>query len=93
MKKVLLIVPFVLSACSCLPEKEPETIVKVEYITKLPPAETLTIPPKVDLPPVNEKGEMMQSDIAEWVLKTEKRMRLLENKIIGIGKFYYQDNN
>ena len=93
MKYVVLASALLLSGCFTLPQKEPETVVKVEYITKLPPKELLALPPKNAQPPVNDKGEMMQSDIAVWVLEQEKRMRQLENMIIGIGKFYYQDNN
>jgi hypothetical protein len=57
---------------------------RVEYVLRTPPAEFFTIPDQVkniDLETAK------QSDIARWVLATEKRVYELENKILGIASF------
>lgn len=64
---------------------EPQIVVKQEYIIKLPPAELLKIPPKVaDL----DVDKAQQSDVAKWIAETVDRMDSLENQVIGIGKFF-----
>lgn len=94
MLKQIIVIGMLASLTGCgifSSKKEVETVVKVEYVFKLPPAESLKLPPKVEPPKVNENGEMMQSDIAVWVLQQQKRMNELENKIIGIAKYYYPE--
>lgn len=64
---------------------EPPIVTKQEYIIKVPPADLLKIPPKVkDL----DVDTAKQSDVARWINETVDRMDKMENQIIGIGKFF-----
>ena len=94
MMRNILIATLVIGISGCgmfSTKKEVETVVKVEYVLKLPPVELMKLPPKIEPPKLNDNGEMMQSDIAVWILNQQKRMNELENKIIGIAKYYYPE--
>jgi len=67
---------------------EPQIVVKQEYIIKIPPAELLTVPPAV---PDVDVDNAKQSDIARWINSIVERMDTLENQVIGIGKFFAEE--
>jgi hypothetical protein len=62
----------------------------VEYIVKIPPAKLLEIPAPVENIDV-EKAK--QSDIAQWILQNEERMRRLENMLIEISNFFKNEED
>lgn len=67
-----------------IPEK-PE-VVKTQYVIKVPPANLLTIPDQV--PPITITETTKQSEVARWLADIDARTTALENQIIGIGKFF-----
>jgi hypothetical protein len=62
-----------------------ETVVKVERIVVVPPAEFLRIPP---YPMEIDFQYATQRTVADWIIKTEERMQILEQQILSIDKFY-----
>ena len=94
MKKILLFSSIIfLSGCSIFDPficKEPQVITKIEYVKREPDPQLLVIPPRNEIPQVNELGEMLQSDISKWILLEKKRTVLLEGKIEAIKEFLDQ---
>jgi uncharacterized protein YcfL len=62
----------------------------IEYIIKIPPVKLLEIPPRVANIDV-EKAK--QSDVAQWILQNEERMRTLENMLIEISNFFKNEED
>ena len=71
----------VLSACA----STPKTIETVRYINRVPPAELLMLPPRVE--PIDLK-KATQADIAEWLLRYHERTGKLEAQLQAILEFY-----
>jgi hypothetical protein len=65
---------------------EEKIVVKQEYIIRIPPAESLTIPAKV--PDIPNLDSATQGDVAKWLAEYEDRTKKLEAKLIEIGKFF-----
>jgi hypothetical protein len=75
--------------CGSNPVKpEPQIVVKQQYIIKIPPAEVLRIPAPV---PDTDPDTAKQSDIARWMAATVKRMDDLESELIGVSKFFDEE--
>lgn len=89
MKKILaIILALTLVGCGTTPMPAPEPVLvkQVEYVVRIPPAEAMSIP--APLPNLNiENPNLLQSDIADWILGLQDRIDVLEGKIIGIAKF------
>ena len=64
---------------------EPVVVKKIEYIVKIPPAELMVQPAKVQKIDVDAAK---QSDVARWLLANEERMRALENQLREIAIFF-----
>ena len=86
MKYLILVCILFLSACGHTPVKpEPPVVKEIRYIVKLPPAESLQFPAKVEKIDVDTAS---QAEASKWVIDKEEYTRALENKIISIGKFF-----
>lgn len=94
MKRLALIMmALVVSGCAHWEPVKPEEkiIIKQEYIVRIPPAETLTIPPKVnDIPNLDSA---LQGDVAKWLADYVDRTKKLEAKLIEIGKFFKEEQD
>lgn len=87
MKYAILFLTLILSACitnPSLPDPEQILVKQTEYVVRIPPRELMALPVSIGKIDVDKAK---QSDIAQWVLKSEDRTRTLENMIIEIGKF------
>lgn len=88
MKNLLVILILVsLTACKTFEPAKPEqsSIVKTEYIVKIPPKELLTPPPQV--PNINP-DTATQADVAQWLIKKDERTKKLEDMLSGIAEFF-----
>lgn len=93
MKYTPLMLVVLLSGCSLfqtkpdIPKQQvvPEVATKLEYVIKIPPKELVTLPDQV---PAIDVDAAKQSDIAAWVIASEKRTQQLENMLIGIANFF-----
>jgi hypothetical protein len=88
--RAYLLIPAVLllAACETAPKVEkPElrVVERVEYVLRIPPKELLTLPPPVAQIDVDSAK---QSDIAQWILWSEERTRILENMLIELATFF-----
>jgi hypothetical protein len=84
MKKIALALMILLTGCASVEKIEPTTVVKQEYILRVPPKESLTIP--APLPSVDwDKAD--QSDVARWAAEMNMRVEELEAKLHEIAKF------
>lgn len=63
----------------------------VQYVIKVPPAESLSLPPPADK--IDVDAAKNQSEIAKWILSSEKRSRLLEDKLISISSFFKSEQD
>jgi len=88
MKRFVIILPLLLSACCHIsPKPEARIIPKMEYVIKIPPAQLMQLPlkpTKIDV----DKSDLKQSDIATFIVGSEEYTTQLENKLIGIAKFF-----
>ena len=89
MKRVAaLIFVLMLSGCYTMPHVpepvEPKTVVKMEYVLRIPPKDLLAIPAEV---PDLDVDTAKQSDVAKWISANEARTNRLEEMIRGIAKF------
>jgi hypothetical protein len=76
-----------LTACKTFEPATPEqaSIVRTEYIVKIPPKELLTPPPPV--PNINP-DTATQADVAQWLIKKDERTKKLEDMLSGIAEFF-----
>lgn len=75
-----------LVGCSTCPPKVEQQIVKqTEYIIRIPPAETMTLPAAVETP---DPQKSTQKDVAKYVNNLEGQIVALQNKLIEIAKFF-----
>lgn len=88
MKRIILAaLVVVLAGCETMPVKSEQVLVKhVEYIVKIPPADLLELPPSVASLNFDDPN-IKQSDVGKWIVDSEQRSNVLENKLIGISKF------
>ena len=89
MKKALTFIFCAVLLVGCATTK-PETreaaiTVQQEYIVRLPPAETMILPPAV--PDIDLKTAK-QSDVASWIVLKEARIDALESKLKRIAEFF-----
>ena len=63
---------------------EPKTVIKTEYIVRIPPAELLTPPVKVANIDIDTA---QQSDVARWLNAQQDRMDSFESKLRGVAIF------
>ncbi|MEM2159653.1 MAG: hypothetical protein QXN55_01710 [Candidatus Nitrosotenuis sp.] len=86
MNKVLIIFSFMLVFLSaCVTPPKANVVVKTEYVFKKPPAELLEIPPQdFDL----NVDKITQRDVALFIIRSEERMNILEEKLKAIKNFY-----
>lgn len=94
MKKIILLAALI-TLVGCQQMVKPvtpvtNTIVKTEYVIKIPPAKLLTLPPPV--PPINV-DTADQVAVGNWLVAREKRTITLENMIIEIGKFFQEQQD
>ena len=88
MYKIIILASALLAGCvSTGPLVKPEQVVAnhVEYVIKVPPAESMKLPdalPKLDV------DTAKQSDIARWIVASEGRTKQLEDQIISIASFF-----
>lgn len=93
MKYLILSLVIFLSACATTPEiVKPEQVVikEVSYVIRIPPEVLLIMPeqvPKIDV------DTAKQSTIANWIIDTNERTKMLENKLIEIGKFFKSEQD
>lgn len=89
MKFSLLAVSLLLTGCFAttqdLPVQEPITVEKIVYITKVPPAELLSLPAPVKEIDVDAAT---QADVSEWIVENERVVNELKQKLIGIASFF-----
>lgn len=87
MKKILLaLVILSLGACKTIEVIPPEhrTVKEVEYIVRVPPAETTTLPKK---PEPIDVDAASQSEVAGWLIARESYTLQLENMLKRIAEF------
>ena len=65
---------------------EPKTVIKTEYIVRIPPAELLTPPVKVANIDI-DIDTAQQSDVARWLNAQQDRMDSFESKLRGVAIF------
>ena len=89
MKFILVIFVALLVGCSHNPVVvEPKTVIKTEYIVRIPPAELLTPPPDVaDI----DLDTALQSDVARWLNAQQDRISSFESKLKGIALFLHNE--
>ena len=83
-----LLIVLLLSGCSwdsVFTKPETRTVKQIEYVIKVPPAESLTLPNAVKDIDVDAAKE---SDIARWLIEKEKYKLALEKKLISIAAFF-----
>ena len=88
MNKLAFLIPLFLVGCAHdVDLVKPEKVVasRVEYIIRIPPAESLSLPKAVAKIDVDNA---MQSDIAIWLTANEERTKSLEDKLISISSFF-----
>lgn len=75
-----------LTACTSPGQIKPEhrTITEVRYLVRVPPAELITLPEKVEPLDVDSAT---QADVAGWIIRKEEYTDTLENMIAQIAKF------
>jgi hypothetical protein len=75
-----------LTACGTCPTKvEQKVVVQTEYVIRIPPAETMTPPPAVQVP---DPDKSTQKDVAKYINNLEGQITALQNKLIEIAKFF-----
>lgn len=93
MKYLILSLVLFLSACATTPEiVKPEQVVikETSYVIRIPPETLLIMPeqvPKIDV------DTAKQSTIANWIIDTNERTKALENRLIGIAKFFKEEQD
>lgn len=81
-----LILCFALVGCgTCPPKVEQQIVTKTEYIIRIPPAESMTLPAAVVTPDPNQST---QKDVAKYINNLEGQIATLQNKLIEIAKFF-----
>lgn len=68
----------------CIPP-QPQIVVKTQYVTRVPPAQLLTLPAPV--PPL-DVSKASQADVAAWILAREKYELALKADLQGIANFF-----
>ena len=84
MKILLLLIMFSLYGCATTCEPELKTVTQIERVVVKPPAELLVIPAQ-DMP-INV-DTATQRTVAEWILKSEKRMQQMEDSLKALRKW------
>ena len=77
-----------LGACSSVPAPVPlvpQVVKQTQYIIEIPPAELLSLPQPVEN--INP-DTATQATVSEWLVNKELYTKSLENKLIGISKFF-----
>ena len=88
MKKLIIVVPFLLAGCQhLLPKPEVQIVLRMEYVITIPPAETMRLPAKPTKIDV-DKIDLKQSDVSKFIVDSEDYTTQLENKLITIAKFF-----
>jgi PBP1b-binding outer membrane lipoprotein LpoB len=86
MNKILIIITFSLVFLSgCATPSKPNVVVKTEYVFKQPPQELLEIPPQDFQLDVDK---ITQRDVAMFIIRSEERMNIIEEKLKAIKHFY-----
>lgn len=89
MKALALVLSVTLFVAGCGSTKivKPEVVVadRVEYVVKIPPAESMELPAQVK--PI-DIDSAKQSTIAQWIIDNEDRVIKLENKLKSIASFF-----
>lgn len=88
MNKTILVLCMILAGCAHnqdLVKPEPVVAKSIQYVIKIPPAESLSMPDPVAKIDVDTAK---QSDIASWLVASEARTKALEDKLIGIAVFF-----
>lgn len=89
MKKYLiaLMMALMLSACATW-KPEGTTVVQQQYIIRIPPAETMQLPPAVkNIDP----DSIDQGEVARWLAAKEEYTSALEGKLREIAKFFVNE--
>jgi uncharacterized protein YjaG (DUF416 family) len=88
MNKLTFLLPLVLVGCGHTVDLvKPEVVIakRVEYVIRIPPAESLSLPPAA---PKIDVDTALQSDVATWLVSSEERTKALEDKLISISTFF-----
>lgn len=80
---VALLISFMLVGCGHMAVKP--TVVEQQYIVRIPPADLITPPPKVEKLDVDKAT---QGDVSKWLLDKEAYTKSLEDKLKGIANFF-----
>ena len=84
-----LLLVLVLPGCKTT-QPEPIVITKTVYVDRLPPSQLLEVPAPVE--PVKIKSAT-QADASRFLIDVYNRMVELENKLIGIARFYTENKD
>ena len=88
LKKQLALIAVLLTLGGCATDNvqpAPRVVVETHYVVRLPPKELTTLPPKV---PNIDVDKADQAQVSGWLLQKEQYTRTLENMLVGIGKFF-----
>lgn len=87
MRAVIILSVLLLAGCeSWSPVRpEPKIIVQHEYFVRIPPAETMTLPPPIA--PIENLDKADQADAARWIARNEDRIKSLESKLQETARF------
>lgn len=86
MKSILVIASTaLLVGCGTCPKVEQRIVTQTEYIIRIPPAESLSLPPAVETPDYKQSS---QKDVAKYINNLEGQIVALQNKLIEIAKFF-----
>jgi hypothetical protein len=89
---IILLSSLILTGCFETAQVKQERVVvkQYEFVVSIPPAELLTPPTQVT--PINI-DTAKQSDVAQWILDNEERLRGFEDRLIGISKFFVNEQD
>jgi PBP1b-binding outer membrane lipoprotein LpoB len=89
---IILLSSLILTGCFETAQVKQERVVvkQYEFVVSIPPAELLTPPTQVA--PI-DIDSAKQSDAAKWILDNEERMRGFEDRLIGISKFFVNEQD
>lgn len=86
MKSILVLASTaLLVGCGTCPKIEQRIVTQTEYIIRIPPAESMTLPPAIETP---DPQKSTQKDVAKYVNSLEGQIAVLQNKLIEIAKFF-----
>ncbi len=85
MKALVLVMCVALSGCALFQKKETEVVTRTQYVVRTASPAQKALPPQ---PTPIDVTKATQLELADWIVRTEKRMLDLESIIARLVEFY-----